>query len=264
MNSVIALAGVSPNQVLYGHTTRDGVNLLVGEAKHMSREDKQTLFRQETADAISFANAKAKIRYNRRHKQLKFKVGDKVYLRLHHEYTLLDMNNKKLSNQRVGPFEILQKVGQLAYKLRLPPVMQIYPIVSIAQLEPAKSTDPYSRRRLDHPRPVEMERISPNNAADGKLDSNTQPNNSYEVEQILSKRSQKYGWGKSRIEYRVKWLGWGPELNQWIPEEDCAGAAELVKEFERKQDTEHSDRMRNTRAAMFTNSGEYSANTMPS
>ena len=84
--------------------------------------------------------------------------------------------------------------------------MKIHPIVSIAQLEPAEGIDPYNRRRPDHPGPVEMDQAAPDH-----LNSNQTPtssyNDSYKVEQILSKQIRKYGKEKARIEYRVKWTG---------------------------------------------------------
>ena len=166
MNLVVGTTGLLPNQVLYGHATQDRVNILGEQAKHISREDERSLCRQKAVNAISFANARAKLHYNKTHKHLEFKVGDMVYLRLHHSYTLPDMTNKKLSNQRVSLFEVLQKIGQLAYKLKLPPVMRIHPVVSIAQLEPSEGADPYHRRRPDHPGLVEIERTTLDQAAD--------------------------------------------------------------------------------------------------
>ena len=236
MNLVVGTTELSPNEVLYGHAMRDEVNILGEKVKHISRKDEQSLCRQEAADAISFANARAKLRYNKTHKHLEFKVGDMVYLRLHHGYTLPDMTNKKLSNQHVGPFEVLQRIGQLAYKLKLPPVMRIHPVVSIAQLEPSEGVNPYHRRRLDHSGPVEIERITLDQAADREPDNSTLPSDSYEVEQILDKRIRRYGRSKPKVEYRVKWLGWGPKWNQWVPEKDCAGSRELISKFEKGQD----------------------------
>ena len=53
-------------------------------------------------------------------------------------------------NQRCGPFNILKKIGTLAYELDLPPTMGIHPVTSVASLEPApKGKDPYDRRKND-------------------------------------------------------------------------------------------------------------------
>ena len=48
--------------------------------------------------------------------------GSMVYLRLHHGYTIPDLANYKLSNQRIGPFKIIEAVGKSkqAYRLEYP------------------------------------------------------------------------------------------------------------------------------------------------
>lgn len=127
MNSLVNTTGLSPNQILYGYPTQDGLGLLDSKTKLIRQEDQRTFFRQEAADAIDFANAKAKVRYDTKHKQIELDVGKRVYLRLHHGYTLQEAANKKLSNQRAGLFEITQKIGRLAYRLKLPPTMRIHP-----------------------------------------------------------------------------------------------------------------------------------------
>ena len=235
MNSRTMTTGMTPNEILYGYSTRDGLGLLDPHNSRIAREDQRTLFRAEASDAIDFANARAKIRYDKTHSNLNFEVGDRVYLRLHHGYTLPEMPNKKLSNQRVGPFEITEKIGRLAYKLNLPPTMKIHPVVSISQLEPAEKADPYHRKRPDHPGPVEMEETDLSKSKDTYKEQ--QRGEIYEVKRIVGKRLRKYGRSKPRTEYRVKWIGWGPEWNQWIGEDDCARATELIKEFEISQAT---------------------------
>ena len=109
-------------------------------------------------------------------------VGAKVYLRLHQVYTIPGLSNRKLSNQRVGPFKVLEKVRHQAYRLELPPLMKIYPVVSIAQLEPATpGNDPYNRPFNSGPRPVIEE-------DDKDTDEDSKP---YEIETLLKKRPGK-------------------------------------------------------------------------
>ena len=62
MNSLVTTTGLSSNQILYGHVTRDGANMIdLQDVKHIDRHDQRVLFRQEAADAIAFADAKAKL-----------------------------------------------------------------------------------------------------------------------------------------------------------------------------------------------------------
>lgn len=83
--------------------------------------------------------------YDDRHKPLRFKKNDIVYLRLHHSYKIPSHTHRKYSNQRIR-VNIKKRISDAAYKLELPEVMKIHPVVSIIQLEAAPpDPNPYSR-----------------------------------------------------------------------------------------------------------------------
>jgi hypothetical protein len=74
-------------------------------------------------------------------------IGDCAFLKLHKGYNLPGHPNRKLSEQRTGLFEIVWRVGKLAYKLKLPPYWKIHPVILVAQLQLAlKGKDPYGRK----------------------------------------------------------------------------------------------------------------------
>ena len=54
-----------------------------------------------------------------------------MFLRLHHDYIIPDMNDK-LVQQRVKSFKIFKKVESLAYRLKFSLIMFIHFIVSVA------------------------------------------------------------------------------------------------------------------------------------
>ena len=69
------------------------------------------------------------------------------------------MGNWKLSEQRVGPFQVIERVGSYAYKLNIPTEWTIYPVINIVMLEPVPSRkDPFERPTPDHPSAVDDER----------------------------------------------------------------------------------------------------------
>ncbi|XP_042410560.1 uncharacterized protein LOC122000054 [Zingiber officinale] len=67
---------------------------------------------------------------------VEFKIGDKVYIKISPMKGVVRFNKvEKLNPRYVGPFEILEKVGSLAYRLALPPDMsRIHNVFHVSQL----------------------------------------------------------------------------------------------------------------------------------
>lgn len=169
----------------------------------------------DAKDAIAFASLRMKDYYDSKHMAKFFNVGDLVNIRLHRGYRVPSITSKKLGQQLVGPFKVLERIGRLAYRLQLPHVMQIHDVISIAHLEPATdpAEDPYRRRRLRAP-PV---------VVDGETE--------YEIERLLQKRRIRKGRGWS-TQYLVRWLGYGPEDDVWMPDHRLPNAEDLVRRYE--------------------------------
>ena len=59
-----------------------------------------------------------------RRRPLEFEVGDQVFLKVMPERGVVRFDKRKeLSPRFIGPFEILERVGTVAYRLDLPPSM---------------------------------------------------------------------------------------------------------------------------------------------
>ena len=178
----------------------------------------------DAKDAIAFAAMKMKEYYDIRHKPKFFKVGDMVNLRLHRGYSVPSITKRKIDQQFVGPFRVVERIGRLAYRLQLPPIMRIHPVISVAHLEAATDPDqdPFQRPRpqLDHPPPVLVE---------GEPE--------FAIDRLLRKRRIRRGRGWS-TEYLVRWTGYGPEDDAWYNIKDLGNAAELVREFEERSEAE--------------------------
>ncbi|KAG8640611.1 hypothetical protein MANES_13G068132v8 [Manihot esculenta] len=79
-----------------------------------------------------------KLHYDHSHRPLEFNIGDMVLLRLqpYRQSTLASRKNQKLAAKYFGPFEVLERVGSMAYKLKLPVESKLYPVFYVSTLKP--------------------------------------------------------------------------------------------------------------------------------
>ena len=221
-NSVHSSTGVSLMKFLIGLdaptplTVAASTSAAASEWSHTRNE-----IQQAARDALVFAQAKMSIYYNKKHKPLLLKPGDKAYISLAGSmetgYHLPNTISHKLSPQRVGPFQILRSVGRLAYELDIPSTWKIHPVISIAHLEPHKE-DTYGR----DPTPVP-----------DIVDDDSSGHEEWEVEDIVAERHNKR---RKRQEWLVKWKGFGPEQNTWEPVDNLTNASDKIEDFRRARD----------------------------
>ncbi|XP_019264463.1 PREDICTED: uncharacterized protein LOC109242092 [Nicotiana attenuata] len=75
---------------------------------------------------------------NKHRSDRQFKEGDWVYLKIqpYRQVTLSGTQFSKLSAKYYGPYQILQKVGTVAYKLSMPPQLLLHHTFHVSQLKP--------------------------------------------------------------------------------------------------------------------------------
>lgn len=76
--------------------------------------------------------------------EISFKIGEQVFLKLqpYRQSSLARRPCEKLAARVYGPFQIVQKVGKVAYKLEFPPYCKIHPIFHVSQLKRCVGTTP--------------------------------------------------------------------------------------------------------------------------
>lgn len=135
----------TPFEVLYGHSPRAlGINAAdacpVQELQSwlVERAVMQNLVKQHLARA----QERIKRQADKRCSERQFSVGDKVFLKLqpYVQCSLAPRANQKLAFKFFGPFEIIEKIGAVAYKL-LPTSSAIHPVFHVSQLKTAVPGD---------------------------------------------------------------------------------------------------------------------------
>lgn len=144
--------------------------------------------------------------YDSHHERIEFSVGDHVWLLSTNLHT--ERQSKKLDWKRLGPFQIIERIGLQAYRLALPPRMKIHPVFHISLLElHRRSTIP--GRSQPPPPPVVIE---------DELE--------WEVEEILDSKHI-----RRHLHYKVRWTGHPPSDDSWEPAPNLKNAPDRVNAF---------------------------------
>jgi hypothetical protein len=146
----------------------------------------------------------------------RLKEGDKVYLSRRNIKTTRP--SAKLDYKKIGPFEILEVIGVVNYKLKLPANMNINPVFHISLLELAPKNAPV---------------IAPDLSEDNEIIE-------YEVEEILDQAADETG----QPLYRVRWKGHNEQDDTWEPRENLQGARSLLQRFLRQKQGQTRTRSR--------------------
>ncbi|RVX06329.1 Transposon Tf2-2 polyprotein [Vitis vinifera] len=124
-NSFQASIGMAPFEALYGRKCRSPICWNdVGERKLLGPELVQLTVEKVALikERLKAAQSRHKSYADQRKRDLEFEVGDHVFLKVSPMKSVMRFGRKgKLSPRFVGSFEILERVGTLAYKVALPP-----------------------------------------------------------------------------------------------------------------------------------------------
>lgn len=71
-----------------------------------------------------------KFQADKKRREVQLEVGELVLVKLqpYRQHSVVLRKNKKLSLRYFGPFEIIEKIGEVAFKLLLPDSTKIHPV----------------------------------------------------------------------------------------------------------------------------------------
>ena len=139
-NSYYSSIGMAPFEVLYGRRCRTpicweevGVRSFDGPMIVWQTSDKIKLIQER----LKVARSKHRSYADTRRRDLQFKEGDKVFLKVSLVRGTLRFGQKdKLARRYIGPYEILSKIGDVAYTLALPPELsEVHNVFHVSMLK---------------------------------------------------------------------------------------------------------------------------------
>jgi hypothetical protein len=138
-NSYQSSLKMAPFEALYGRRCRTPLNWsqagereIFGPDLVLDAEEKVRVIKKN----LEAAQARQKSYHDKRRKPLQFAVGDHVYLKVSPTKGVQRFGIKgKLAPRYIGPYEIKETCGPVAYQLKLPPSMSaIHDVFHVSQL----------------------------------------------------------------------------------------------------------------------------------
>ena len=131
--------GMAPFEALYGRKCHTPVcwdevgerRLIVPELVHITLDKIQIV-----RDRLEIARDRQKSYVDKRRRDLQFKVGDRVFLKVPPWKGILIFGRRgKLRPRYIGPYEIIARVGPVAYRLDLPQELsKVYNVFHVSML----------------------------------------------------------------------------------------------------------------------------------
>ena len=142
--------------------------------------------RKEVTKSFARAQAYQARIYNKSHRDVKYKVGQKVWLRV--KNITIERPSQKLDWQRYGPYSIIERIEKVTYHLNLNASFQIHNVFHVSLLLDHK---PRVGEESPEPQPLRL-------AIDLEI-------REYEVEAIFTSRIQTNLPNPPVLQYKIAW-----------------------------------------------------------
>ena len=175
--SVHSGTGFSPFEIMYGTPTPAPPLYSVGTSTVEAVDaicTSQDVIYQTFTRRLQKQQASMKRLADSHKRDLTFSIGDWVYVHLcPYRQTSLQPAYTKLSKRYYGPYRIQAQVGNVAYRLQLPPTLKIHPVFHVSLLKAHHGPIPLDVPTLPPFSTANHLIVSPLQLLDWKLDEST-------------------------------------------------------------------------------------------
>ena len=227
--SVHSSTGYSPHFLLYGKEASTELDILAQSTPHIPRPrnalDHASNFlhdlsyhRERAREALAYAQEQAARAYNKGRRIETFEEGDLVLVNPH-SLELVDVQGtgRKLVQRMLGPFPVQAQINPLVYKLALPDTYPMNPVINIEHLRKYHEDASGTFAGVQRPLLPDPRR------------SDVRASVEWEVEDIIGwRRNSRKG---NRLEYLLRWKGFGPTEDSWVSEFDLRNAQDILRKF---------------------------------
>jgi len=131
---------MTPYEVVYGQLPPSSTSYIKGCSKVQAVDQLLqhcAIMLTHLKENLHQAQNHMKQHVDQHHSERQFQEGDQVFLRLqpYKQTSLKDKGCQKLSPKFYGPYQVLQHIGEVAYKLALPPTVKTHPFFHVSCLK---------------------------------------------------------------------------------------------------------------------------------
>lgn len=130
----------TPYEIVYGQPPPPYIPYIPGDSRNTA-VDRSLNARERVLkhlkEQLMMAQNRMKQQADKHRSERTFQVGAWVFLKLHpfRQFTLLQQHTHKLSPKYCGPFQILERIGPVAYRLALPVTAKVHNVVHVCLLK---------------------------------------------------------------------------------------------------------------------------------